>query len=72
MDPLYKGALATGIAAATGMVTSLPTVDAEHFSPATLHGVVRLVGVIVWVIIVAEARYWKAWADKITGNGGGG
>lgn len=71
MDPLYRGAVATGIAAASGLLTSMPTFDPEHFSPVTLHGALHLAELIAWVIFVAEVRYAKAWADKFTGNGTG-
>lgn len=72
MDTLWRGAIATAVTAATSVLTGLPTIDSEHFSPATLHGIERLVGLIVWTVILLEARYFKAWADKILGNGKGG
>jgi hypothetical protein len=71
MDPLYKGAIATAVTAAAGTIVGLPTVDPEHFSPTTFHGAERLVGLILWTVIILEARYFKAWADKILGNGKG-
>jgi hypothetical protein len=71
MDPLYRGAIATAISAASSVLVGLPVIDADHFSPATLHGVERLAGVIAWTVLVLEARYFKAWADKILGNGKG-
>jgi hypothetical protein len=69
MDALVKGAVATAVASASGSIIALPTVDPSHFSPVTLHGALHLFGFIVWSIAVSEARYWKAWADKFTGNG---
>lgn len=69
MDPLWKGAIATAVSATAGGIIALPTVDPEHFSPVTLHGAMRLVGFLAWSVLVLEARYWKSWADKITGNG---
>ncbi len=70
MQTIYKGAIATGIAAASGLLTSLPTFDPQHFSPVTLRGAAHIAGLIVWVIFVAEVRYAKAWADKFLGDGG--
>jgi hypothetical protein len=71
MDPLYRGAIATAVTAAAGTITALPQFDPEHFSPVTLHGALRLFGFLLWSVVILEARYWKAWADKILGNGKG-
>lgn len=71
MDQLVRGAIATGIAAAAGVITSLPSFDPDHFSASTGKGLLHLIEITAWIIFVAEVRYAKAWADKILGNGNG-
>jgi len=64
---LFKGALKSGVSSATGMILSLNVIDPEHFSFATFGGWKHLLGAIGIAIVVAEARFWKQWADS--GNG---
>jgi len=61
---LLTGALKSAVSAASGLIVSLPVVDPEHFSIITLAGALHMAGVIVWVTVVAEARFWKQWADS--------
>jgi len=61
---LLTGALKSAVSAASGLVVSLPVVDPEHFSVGTWQGIAHTAGVIVWVTVVAEARFWKQWADS--------
>lgn len=65
MDDLYKGAIKSAVSSASGLVLSLPMVDPNHFSMTTLTGVGHTVGIIVWVVVIAEARFWKAWAEEV-------
>lgn len=69
MDPLYKGAIKSAVSTACGAIVALPVVDPQKFSPATLHGALNTALVILWLVIVSEARFFKTWADEITGNG---
>lgn len=69
MNPLYKGAIASAISAATGLIIGLPVIDHEHFSITNWHGVANITMMIFWVCIVAEARFWRKWADKVLGEG---
>lgn len=68
MDPLFKGAIASAVSSASGLILGLPVLDPEHFSVTNIKGLEHIAIMIVWVIIVAEARFWKDWADKITGK----
>lgn len=63
MRPLFAGALKSGISAATGLIIGLPIVDPEHFSIVTLGGWKHVLIMVGVVIVVAEARFWKDWAD---------
>lgn len=69
MDPLYKGALKSAVSTACAAIVALPVIDPKTFSPATLHGALNTALVILWLVIVSEARYFGKWADEITGNG---
>ena len=64
---LLKGALKSAVAAATGVITGLPAIDSDHFNITTWQGILRLLGMILWVTVVAEARFWNQWAHS--GNG---
>lgn len=64
-DPLVQGSIKHAVAAACAVVLGMPALDPEHFSILKLGGVGRILIAIAWFIIVAEARYWKQWANKI-------
>lgn len=63
-------ALKSAISAAAGMILSLNIVDPEHFSFQTFGGWKHVLEAIGIVVVVAEARFWKQWADSRNGNGG--
>lgn len=64
MNPLWKGALKSGVSSATALILALPAVDKDHFSLTSWQGVAHLAELILWVVLVSEARFWKDWADK--------
>lgn len=68
MDPLYKGAIASAVSSASAQIIGLPLVDPEHFSFVSWRGTEHILLMVALVIVVAEARFWKGWADKILGD----
>jgi len=64
---LLMGAIKSAISSATGMVLSLNIVDPNHFDVRTLGGWEHLGVAILISVIVAEARFWKQWADSANG-----
>lgn len=69
MKELFKGALKSAVSSACGLVLALPIVDPLQFSLHSLGGWQHILEVLVVVIVVAEARFWKQWADGVTGGG---
>ncbi len=67
---LLKGSIKSAVGSATGMILSLNIVDPKDFSLASLGGLKHLGLVILVSVIVAEARFWKQWADSGDENGG--
>lgn len=67
---LLKGALKSGVSSACGMILSLNIVDPQHFSITSFGGWEHLGLAIFVAVVVAEARFWKQWADSNNGNGG--
>lgn len=61
---LLKGAGKSALSAACGLITGLPSIDPTHFSISTVGGWEHLGIAIAWVTFVAEARFWKQWADS--------
>jgi hypothetical protein len=61
---LLKGALKSAVSSATGIVLSLNLLDQDHFSVATIGGWKRLVFAVAVSVLVAEARYWRQWAES--------
>lgn len=59
---LWIGALKSAISSATGLILSLPIVDAEHFSPTTFGGWKHLGAAILFVVLAGESRFWNQWA----------
>lgn len=71
---LLIGAAMSAVSAASGLIVGLPAVDPEHFNVDTFGGWKHLGYAIFWVVIFAEVRFVKAWADEIkaryfNGNG---
>lgn len=71
MTNLWMGALKTAVLSLTALITALPVVDPLTFSIKTLGGWAHIAEVLIWVIIVNEARYWNQWASTIKGNNNG-
>lgn len=65
---LLKGAIKSAVSAATGMILSLNIIDPEHFSFQTFGGWKHMLLAILIVTVVAEARFWKQWADSPNGH----
>jgi hypothetical protein len=67
MDPILKqlllGALKSGVSALCALIVALPMVDPMKFSLASIGGWAHIGEVSLAVIVVAEARYWLAWAS---------
>jgi hypothetical protein len=61
---LLTGALKSGVSAATGLIVSLPAVDPEHFAITNINGILHILGLIAWVTVAAEARFWKQWSES--------
>ena len=61
---LLSGAIKSGVSAATGLIIALPIVDPMQFSLASVGGWRHILSVIGIVVVVAEARFFKAWADS--------
>lgn len=68
MKELFIGALKSAVSAAAGLIIALPIVDPLKFAIATLGGWSQMGKVLLIVILVAEARFWKQWADAVKGN----
>lgn len=66
MKELWLGAFKSAISQACGLIISLPIVDPNDFSISTLGGWKHIGTVMLVVIVVAEARFWKQWADAVT------
>lgn len=64
---LFKGAIKSAVGSATGMVLSLNIVDPNHFDIRTLGGWEHLAMAILISVVIAEARFWKQWADSANG-----
>lgn len=67
MKDLLIGALKSAVSAACGLVIALPIADPVKFDPATFGGWAQMGKVLGIVVIVAEARFWKQWADAVRG-----
>lgn len=67
---LWLGAVKSAVSQATGLIIALPVVDAEHFSVQQWGGWKHILTAILITVIVAEARFWKQWADAATGKNG--
>jgi len=65
---LLMGALKSGVSAACGLILGLPIADPQHFNVNSVGGWEHLGVAIFWVVLASEARFWKGWADAITGN----
>lgn len=63
---LLKGALKSAVSSASGMILSLNIIDPDHFSFKTFGGWGHLLEAIGIAVVVAEARFWKQWADSGT------
>ncbi len=61
-------ALKTAVSAACGMVVSLNVVDQQHFSIGSAGGWLHLGEAIGISVLIAEARFWKMWADGDSEN----
>lgn len=61
---LLKGALKSAVGAVAGLLISLPLVDPMTFNFSSLGGWRHLLTVIVAVVVIAEARYWKQWSES--------
>jgi len=67
---LLKGAIKSAVASVTALIIGLPAIDPVHFNIQTLGGW-RHIGIIVlWVVIVGEARFWNQWANSNSKNSG--
>jgi hypothetical protein len=64
VKPLFLGALKSAISSACGLIIALPIADPLTFSLKSLGGWEHIIEVLFVVVIVAEARYWKQWADS--------
>jgi hypothetical protein len=62
---LWMGALKSAVSAACGLILSLPIVDPQTFNIGSLGGWKHMGIVTLVVVLVAEARFWKDWADAI-------
>ena len=65
---LIKGAIKSAVRSAAGMVLSLNIVDPNHFDIRTLGGWEHLGTAILISVVIAEARFFKQWADSANGN----
>ena len=61
---LLRGAIKSAVSSATGVIIGLNIVDPTQFSVATFGGWKHLAQVIFIVVIIAEARFFKQWADS--------
>ncbi len=61
---LLKGAIKSAVSSATGIILSLNIVDPKEFSLATVGGLKHLALVVGISVLIAEARFWKQWADS--------
>lgn len=59
------GAFKSAISSATGLIIALPIADPMTFSISTFGGWKHMLTVIGFTVLVAEARFWKQWADAI-------
>ncbi len=64
MKSLFIGALKSAVSSACGLIIALPIADPFTFSLKSLGGWEHIGEVLLVVVIVAEARYWKQWADS--------
>ena len=61
---LFKGALKSAVSSATGLIIALPITDPATFSIGSLGGW-KHIGIVIGItVVVAEARFWKQWADS--------
>ncbi len=68
---LLLGALKSAVSSATGIIIALNISDPVHFSVKTLAGWKELGFTIGITVLLAEARFWKQWANGGP-NGGTG
>ena len=66
---LIKGAIKSAVSSATGMILALNIVDPNRFDIRTLGGWRHLAAALLISIVIAEARFWKQWADSGNDNG---
>ena len=64
MAELWKGALKAAIGRLCTVVLAMPAIDPQHFSLVQLGGLEHVTLVFVALTVVAEAQYWKQWAEK--------
>lgn len=61
---LFMGSVKSAVSSACGMILSLNIVDPNDFSIKTLGGWEHLGSAILISVVVAEARFFKQWADS--------
>ncbi len=61
---LIMGAVKSAISSAAGLVLALPVTDPQKFNISTLGGWKHMAVVILVVVVIGEARFWKQWADS--------
>lgn len=65
---LLKGALASAISSASGLIIALQVIDPMRFSVASIGGWKHLGEAIGIVVLISEARFWKKWSDAVLGT----
>lgn len=69
---LARGAFATAVSQACGLIIGLPAVDPDHFNFVNWKGAWHVFAAVAYVVLIGECRYFKDWADAIKdGNGHG-
>jgi hypothetical protein len=66
---LFRGAIKSFVAGATGVVVALNVVDYEHFNVTSFGGLKHLGMAVLIAGLVSEARFLNQWAHSGNGNG---
>jgi len=64
LKQLLLGALKSGVASLCSTILALPITDPTTFNLASLGGWKHILTVTGVIFVVAEARYWIAWAGS--------
>ena len=63
---LVLGAIKSAVSSATGLILSLPLIDAEHFSITSWGGWAHVGAAVGVTVLISEARFWQQWANSGT------